>query len=284
MLLVAVLLCGVGTRKPGSTLHELHVAGMRDEGQHFLERLCQSQVPGCRSNPAHMPINSCFVDKGIASRQVVSTTTTSCLSQARPCLRHLWRNGPKRATHAWLHAPLEPRSGEDCDDCKLLFGTSSSRSQWPWRQHFSTQPTRRPRPSTTPHGDSRTQAPRRYWWHVWLGFAGDSAPRAVFFSLRQARDALHHGRYAPGKLDYLGDDSLFFLRSLVSGSQCSVLLPEEYVRQFFWETTSGVVSVFSAILVDSGYMFWPVYGAFLEKFTRVPREGGLRIDSTRWVG
>ena len=59
----------------------------------------------------------------------------------------------------WLHAPLEPRSGEDCDDCELLFGTSSSRSQWPWRQHFTTQPTRRPGPSTTPQGDRRTQAP-----------------------------------------------------------------------------------------------------------------------------
>ena len=31
--------------------------------------------------------------------------------------------------------------------------------QWPWRQHFTTQPTRRPGPSTTPHGDRRTQAP-----------------------------------------------------------------------------------------------------------------------------
>ena len=58
-----------------------------------------------------------------------------------------------------MHAPLEPRSGGNCDDCELLFGTSSSRSQWPWRQHFTTQPTRRPGPSTTPHGDRRTLAP-----------------------------------------------------------------------------------------------------------------------------
>ena len=28
-----------------------------------------------------------------------------------------------------------------------------------------------------------------------VGFAGDSAPRAVFFPCRQAQDALHHGRY-----------------------------------------------------------------------------------------
>ena len=58
-----------------------------------------------------------------------------------------------------LHVSLEPRSGGNCDDCELLFGMSSSRSRWSWRQHFTTQPTARPGPSTTPHGDRRTQAP-----------------------------------------------------------------------------------------------------------------------------
>ena len=121
------------------------------------------------------------------------------------------------------------------------------------------------------------------------GFAGDSASRAVFFpSVRPEMLCImagtHHKDSCPrrtGKLDHLGYVSLFFLRPLVSGSQCSVLLLEERVRRFFWETTSGMVSVFSAILVDSGYMFWPVYGAFWKKITRVPREGGLQIDSTK---
>ena len=58
-----------------------------------------------------------------------------------------------------MHASLEPRSGGNCDDFELLFCMSSRRSQWPWRQHFTTQPTRRPGPRTTPHGDRRTQAP-----------------------------------------------------------------------------------------------------------------------------
>ena len=35
MLLVAVLLCAARTWKPGSPFYELHVAEMRDEGQHF---------------------------------------------------------------------------------------------------------------------------------------------------------------------------------------------------------------------------------------------------------
>ena len=84
--------------------------------------------------------------------------------------------------------------------------------------------------------------------------------------------------------NFLGDDSLFFLRPIVSGSQLfGAGLPEECVRRFFWESTSGMVSVFSAIWVDSGYMFWPVYGAFWKKsdvfcvkvgFGSIPR-GGL---------
>ena len=41
---------------------------------------------------------------------------------------------------------------------------SSSRSQWLWRQHFTTQQTRRPGPSTTPHKDRRTQALSTTWF------------------------------------------------------------------------------------------------------------------------
>ena len=31
--------------------HEFHVAAMRDDEQHFLGHLCQTQVAGCRFNP-----------------------------------------------------------------------------------------------------------------------------------------------------------------------------------------------------------------------------------------
>ena len=53
------------TWKLGSPFHELHVAAKRDQGQHFLEHLCRSQVPGVVQPvsqtpgwPAHMPIRS----------------------------------------------------------------------------------------------------------------------------------------------------------------------------------------------------------------------------------
>ena len=36
MLLDAVLLCAARTWKPGSPFYELHVAAMRDQGQHFF--------------------------------------------------------------------------------------------------------------------------------------------------------------------------------------------------------------------------------------------------------
>ena len=46
------------------------------------------------------------------------------------------------------------------------------------------------------------------------------------------------------------------VRSFVSGSCLfGAHLPEECVRGFFWKTTSGFIPVFSAIWVDSGYMF-----------------------------
>ena len=37
---------------------------------------------------------------------------------------------------------------------------------------------------------------------------------------------------------------------------------------FFWETTSGFISVFSASWFDSGYMFLPVYGGFCTRILR----------------
>ena len=40
---------------------------------------------------------------------------------------------------------------------------------------------------------------------------------------------------------------------------CSMLLPEKCVRRFSWETTSGMVSVFSAIWTNSGCMFLSVF-------------------------
>ena len=49
--------------------------------------------------------------------------------------------------------------------------------------------------------------------------------------------------------NFLGD---YLLRPLVYGSQLfGAGLPEECVRRFFWELTSGMVSVFSAIWVDT---------------------------------
>ena len=46
-------------------------------------------------------------------------------------------------------------------------------------------------------------------------------------------------------------------------SVCSYLfgsgLPEECVRGFFWETTSGFIPVFSVVWVDSGYMFASIH-------------------------
>ena len=37
---------------------------------------------------------------------------------------------------------------------------------------------------------------------------------------------------------------------------------------FFWETTSGFISVFSASWFDIGYMFLPVYGGFSTRILR----------------
>ena len=93
-----------------------------------------------------------------ATSATATTTTTGCLSQACFFFASLVEEWTS-AGSPWLHALLEPRSGGNCDDCELLFGMSSSRSQLPRRLHFTTQPTKRPGNSTTPHGDRRTQAP-----------------------------------------------------------------------------------------------------------------------------
>ena len=37
---------------------------------------------------------------------------------------------------------------------------------------------------------------------------------------------------------------------------------------FFWETTSGFISVLSASWFDSGYMFLPVYGGICTRILR----------------
>ena len=61
-----------------------------------------------------------------------TTTTTTKLSIPRV---PFFASPVKEWTLAgspWLHGPLEQRSGGNCDNCELLFGMSSSRSQWPW--------------------------------------------------------------------------------------------------------------------------------------------------------
>ena len=108
---------------------------------------CHPRVRCARQGPQHH--HSTTTAPPQHHHSTTTTTTTTKLSVpsvplfASPVEEWTLAGNPR------LHAPLEPRSGEDCDDCELLFGTSSSRSQWPWRQHFTTQPTRRPGPSTT---------------------------------------------------------------------------------------------------------------------------------------
>ena len=71
---------------------------------------------------------------------------------------------------------------------------------------------------------------------------------------------------------------------------CSVLLPEECVRGFFWETTSGwFVSVFVSCWLDSAYMFSSVPWRYhkcsswtrLSCFQRLPRLDDFPVQDER---
>ena len=51
-------------------------------------------------------------------------------------------------------------------------------------------------------------------------------------------------------------------RPLVSDSHLFVASPEEYMISIFWEMTSGIISVFSTLWFDIGYMSLLGYEAF----------------------
>ena len=98
------------------------------------------------------------------------------------------------------------------------------------------------------------------------GIAGDPAPRAVFLlpfvrpMMLRIMTGMHQKDSCPrctGKLEFHGSLLVIFSTApCIYGSQLfGTCLPEECVRRFFWETTSGMVSVCSAFWVDSGYMF-----------------------------
>ena len=70
-----------------------------------------------------------------------------------------------------------------------------------------------------------------------VGFSADSAPRAVFLSLRQAHDVPHHGRHEPEGTVAGGVQEnwliwemtwYFFYSPLFLEVTCSSCLPEEY--------------------------------------------------------
>ena len=81
-----------------------------------------------------------------------------------------------------------------------------------------------------------------------VGFTGDSAPRALFLPF--VRPKMLHiiaGRHQKdscprytGKLTIWEMTRYFFYGPLYLAVTCSVLLPEECVRRFSWETTSGM--------------------------------------------
>ena len=57
----------------------------------------------------------------------------------------------------------------------------------------------------------------------------------------------------------------------VSDSHLFVASPEEYIISVFWEKTSGIISVFSTLGFDSGYMSlsgYEAFGSFSHVFTR----------------
>ena len=124
------------------------------------------------------------------------------------------------------------------------------------------------------------------------GIAGDYAPCAVFVSLvgrprmlviladMDQEDSCSGMtvRASPEVFRKIGiswEINCYFLRPLVCGSQLfGTGLPEECVRRFFWEITSGMVSVFSASRGDSGYMFCVISRRLHGEFSYFLCEGG----------
>ena len=66
--------------------------------------------------------------------------------------------------------------------------------------------------------------------------------------------------------------AISILEPLVSDSHLFVVSPEEYMIQIFWEMTSRIISVFSTLWFDSGYMLVSVFEAFWKYFTLSLRE------------
>ena len=110
----------------------------------------------------------------------------------------------------------------------------------------------------------------------YAGIAGDSAPRAVFVPfvrsmMLRIMAGMHQKDSCPrrtGKLDYFGDDVVFFYGPLYLEVTCSSCLPEEYRVALFREMTPGMVSVFSSLGSTADTCSASVYEVFWKNFTR----------------
>ena len=112
--------------------------------------------------------------------------------------------------------------------------------------------------------------------------ACDSAPRAVFLpfvrpKMLRIMAGTHRKDICPrrtGKLDYLGDDVVFFYGLLFLEVTCSSCLPEEHrVHSFSGDDSRNGLRFQHSSWFNSGYMFGISLRGFLGEFHAFLREG-----------